>query len=879
MLLPIERMHGRVDAARSDSDTALFYDLLFLGEFITKLAVAGLVAGVAADPDRHRYRLLHRLVRADGIGEWSAVLSDVTAGPASTYLAEGLRDEQRSVSANVAAGAWQHEAVLLLDEALRAFDGLRERLPQKVSLQRWFALFVELRNKTRGHGAAKASTCSEACPRLERSIDLVVNNFPLFSRSWVYLHRNLSGKYRVTSLGGDSTPFTHLKSTTTESLPDGVYVFSEATHRVELVFTNADALDFYVPNGAFNDRKFELLSYITDNRTSADSTPYLAPVGSLPASETQGVRQLDVVGKAFANLPPRPDGYVTRPQLEEELAAALASERHQMVTLVGRGGVGKTSLALSVLYDIAEREQYTAVLWFSARDIDLLPTGPKLVSASVLGEQDIAREFVRLMAPKERGMKGFLPTNYLAEQLNRSAIGPLLMVFDNFETVRNPRELYAWIDTHVRAPNKVLITSRFREFRGDYAVSVPGMTEAECEQLVRQAAMALGIQDLLTEEYIADLYRESDGHPYVVKVLLGEIAKERRLVKVERIIATQDEILDALFERTYAGLSPSARRVFLLLCSWRSAIPEIAIEAILLRPANERMDVRGALEELRRMSLIELQSSDDESTFVTVPLAAMVFGKRKLAVSPVKAAVEADAQFLYAFGASREGELRHGVGPRVERFFRSAAERISRADATLDEYLPILEYLSRQYAPGWLLLSDLLEESGRVPAARDAVESYLERGCDRGLRTEAWQRLADLAKRERDASAEVHALVELAQQDGLEYVDISRVANRVNGLLKAEPRAIDSDEKRILVRRLVDVMASRASEASATDLSRLAWLCVHVRDVDAAARFVQRGLKDEPVNEHLLKLDRRLRADAAYTPGSGRSSPRGGSSP
>ena len=57
MLLPISRMLERVEAARLDSDISLFYDLLLLGEFVVKLTVAGLVAGVSESTERHRYRL------------------------------------------------------------------------------------------------------------------------------------------------------------------------------------------------------------------------------------------------------------------------------------------------------------------------------------------------------------------------------------------------------------------------------------------------------------------------------------------------------------------------------------------------------------------------------------------------------------------------------------------------------------------------------------------------------------------------------------------------------------------------------------------------------------------------------------------------------
>ena len=94
------------------------------------------------------------------------------------------------------------------------------------------------------------------------------------------------------------------------------------------------------------------------------------------------------------------------------------------------------------------------------------------------------------------------------------------------------------------------------------------MTEHESELLIKATAELLGIHHLLSEDYIRELFRESDGHPYVIKVLLGEVAKVGKLKKIERIVAGQDEILDALFERTYESLSPAAKYVFLTLCNW-----------------------------------------------------------------------------------------------------------------------------------------------------------------------------------------------------------------------------------------------------------------------------------------------------------------------
>ena len=269
--------------------------------------------------------------------------------------------------------------------------------------------------------------------------------------------------------------------------------------------------------------------------------------------------------------------------------------------------------------------------------------------------------------PKNAKEKGFKSVTYLSQSLQKSPLeNPFLFVFDNFETVQNPAELFAWIDTFIRLPNKVLITSRFRDFKADYPVEVLGMTEHECEKLIDITAADLKVTALLTEEYRRDLYLESDGHPYVIKMLLGEVAKAGRLVKVEKIVASKDEILDALFERTYSRLSPAAKQVFLTLCNWRSVVPQLAVEAVMLRPTNDKMDVEEAIEELRRSSFLEVAvSNEDNAAFLSVPLAALVFGKHKLTVSPMKSSVEANTDLLRYFGAAQKLDIRHGIAPHV----------------------------------------------------------------------------------------------------------------------------------------------------------------------------------------------------------------------
>lgn len=68
-------------------------------------------------------------------------------------------------------------------------------------------------------------------------------------------------------------------------------------------------------------------------------------------------------------------------------------------------------------------------------------------------------------------------------------------------------------------------------------------------------------------------------------------------------------------------------------------------------------------------------------------------------------------------------------------------------------------------------------------------------------------------------------------------------------------------------------MEHRSREADATDLSRLAWLYVHLHDVPRAEEIAEEGLAADANNEHCVKLLTRLRRPVAASdyPGLGSS--------
>ena len=258
----------------------------------------------------------------------------------------------------------------LLRSSLIKLAAETEEQPKRAQLLQWFRDFAVLRNKTRGHGAPLQYHLDNSCEALDASLNLVIENLSLFAMPWAYIRRNLSNKYRVCRLGGDDRPFAHLRSQKDLSYEDGVYIALDVLRHCQLFHSDQDLSDFFIANGGFNDQRYEILSYVTGEVQYAPSSRYLRPADQLPGSVTEGLGQLEVVGNAFGNLPELQSDYVERADLQKSLRDELLSTvHHPIVTLDGRGGIGKTSTALRVISELAAQAEcpFSVVLWFSAR--------------------------------------------------------------------------------------------------------------------------------------------------------------------------------------------------------------------------------------------------------------------------------------------------------------------------------------------------------------------------------------------------------------------------------------------------------------------------------------------------------------------------------
>jgi len=801
-------------------------------------------------------------VRADGLGDWSDTIQKLLTGPSSTLMDHGVKEVQIELTSKAVMGDWRYAASNALYEALLLVSDCKEAFPKKIQLLRWFSDFARLRNKTRGHGAISLNKMDKICQSLEQSFLLLESNFSIFKYPIAYIRRNISGKYRVSLIGGNSAPFEYLKKSKDIALEDGVYIAFEKLCYCQLVVSDTDLQDFYLPNGGFCEKHFEMLSYQSGNTIQQSSSPYLKPVDKLLGSITEGEPSLDIIGNVYSNIPSVAGDYIQRNELEHILMDQLSvSDRHPIVTMDGRGGIGKTSTALHVVRNLIDTLEcpYSTVIWFSARDVDLLPEGVKEVRPAGVTIDDFAKLFVEWASPLNLCKPDLKHArNILSQALAKGTEegAPILFVFDNFETVVSPEEAYKWIDSFVRSPNKVLITTRVRgRFKADFPINVSGMVEDESRRLIELLASRLDVCDRMSDGLVDSIIEESGGHPYVIKIMMGEIAKSSNVKKsVERVIAARDDVLDALFERTYRKLSPAAQRVFLTLSGWKSLVPELAVEAVMIRPESEICDVQSAIDELVDYSFVERIENAHGETFLSVPLVAQVFGRKKTTTSPHRGGIKSDLDFLFQFGAIAKTGVDVSFRDRLRVLFLNIARCLSTGEKKVEDFRSVIEYVARIYPIAWRYLADLY--SGSEDRVSEYLEKYVE--ADGVDDINAWRYLLGLyGKRNRHCDM-LNALSRIAASPSATLYDISDAINRANSLIYRNKELIDIADRRQILTEMAISMEQHEEGCSANDLSRLAWLYLNIGNNIKAREIAELGLRKDPDNYHCDNLLKKI---------------------
>jgi hypothetical protein len=823
-------------------------------EVLIKLHTVAALALLTSDDPPLAQVLAHQLSRADGLGSWESALRRAIGGLAR--VTDRVFDRTLIVWLTQKTGREDADNLAAVSSPIANLCATMSLVPpparQRPTPMDLLHSLVEVRNKTIGHGAYQAEFYGEHIQMLTDAVRWLYRESPLWRTDLLFvLDRSGSSMARVFK-GSDPSEVV----TVPDSLERGelaLGIGEDYFPLPSLIRGRALTNSVYLANGGWRDADgdLEFLDYASSDRTRFDMPKVYADVADLKKSHTEGLSGL-VAGESetYNNLPPSPDLYVSREALEGDLRQALLDRRRRhIVTLRGIGGIGKTALALHVSHSIARSEEgFGAILWMSARDIDLTLDGPVDVRRSAGSVDEVARRVCELLGePASEGEELSRCAGILADESF-----PVLLVLDNFETFDDPHESYLYFDSACVPPCKVLITTRHEGFRGDYEIPVVGMSRREAAELLRSTARRFNREPLMTDEAVGRIYEYTHGHAYAMKLIASKASSISGMTSLMDSIMRGTDLLEALFRRSTEDLDDDAAFVFLLLSLFSGGLSE---PSLVVAAKAQDADLGAGIADLSHLSLIEVGSTESSHTY-RLPVMAQRFGRTKMLVGhPLRGAVETEADYLRRVPGLVEGDL-SGVAAHLV----SEAVLARATGANSDRALASLEALAELDGSMWIQVARGRRSAGRFAST---VEDALRRAIefdpgDRDVLLE-WASLPGVSE-ERSIQLKVEAI----SVGECRTRFVSDLANEVNAFLRRHGQKYPRLKRAAITAPIIEALRSRFDELDGRDLSRLAWLCFNEGRTDLVDEIISRGLDIDPENEDIRKLALRTRG---LTPG------------
>ena len=336
-----------------------------------------------------------------------------------------------------------------------------------------------------------------------------------------------------------------------------------------------------------------------DRGSEEPSAANMAPLSPAQGNPAPRSLTLQEVRLSPMNLPPPPDGFIGRADILSELRKRTRAGG--ITILKGEGGIGKTALALMAAY-----AQY---------DAGELPGGVAWLNCEVGPSRDqclhqMAHVFFGDSMQKENIERcSSLVVDHLRQRC-------ALVVFDNFETVADDREILRWIK-NARPPVRILVTTReiLPGFLGR-VIPVLEMPRVDSMRLFIERAAARGMHIEGQDEVVNDLCRAAGDIPLFIELLAARAASlpltrlRERLYRDLSVLDAQDDPnrpvrhqnAQACFSVSLETLSQRARDLFTHL----SVLPE-DVDLEVITALMGKGDWDQVVEELVNASLWQLE--------------------------------------------------------------------------------------------------------------------------------------------------------------------------------------------------------------------------------------------------------------------------------
>lgn len=216
-------------------------------------------------------------------------------------------------------------------------------------------------------------------------------------------------------------------------------------------------------------------------------------------------------------------GFVGRLKDKELLTKKILGP-YPVISVIGVGGIGKTSLVLSTLYDLLDKEQkfsemFDSIIWVTLKTKSMTDGDFVIINKAITNFDENIKNVTKSMSD--------VKVSKIDELINYMSNNKTLLVIDNLETLDDEKKEFNRIFDELPSGSKILITSRIGIGNYEQAYRLEKLSEKDALAYFRKVSNIYKVKPLLKQKdnQIKKYLELLDYNPLAIKWFVINVGK------------------------------------------------------------------------------------------------------------------------------------------------------------------------------------------------------------------------------------------------------------------------------------------------------------------------------------------------------------------